>query len=75
MIRSLGLFQVTADAALLGPLFRCSAHRAMNETDTKGWVNMAWIMALVFVAVYGLLAALVKFSERIMKAREGGSHD
>ncbi len=36
---------------------------------------MAWIMALVFVAVYGLLAALVKFSERVMSTREGGSHD
>lgn len=75
MIRSL-VFSKTADAALLGPLFRCSPHRAMNETDTKRvGESMAWIMALVFVAVYGLLAALVKFSERVMSTREGGSHD
>ena len=35
---------------------------------------MAWIMALVFVAIYVLLGALVNFSERIMSTREGGSH-
>lgn len=36
--------------------------------------SMAWIMGFMFVAVYGLLAALVNFAERIMSAREGSSH-
>lgn len=46
-----------------------------SETDIKmAGESMAWIMALVFVAVYGLLAALVKVAERIMSTREGASH-
>lgn len=61
--------------ALWGPSFWRSAIRAVSEMDIKTvGESMAWIMALVFVAVYGLLAALVKFSERIMSVREGGSH-
>ena len=34
---------------------------------------MFWIMGGLFVAVYGLLWGLVRFSESVIRAREGGN--
>lgn len=47
-------------------ILRCWRVDGLSWPPGKGGATLFWIMGLVLITVYGLLAALVRFSERLV---------